>query len=119
MKIKRFLAFAMALLLAFSLGGCRNRGEDEPDVNPDITTKDELVLYHESTAVAPMLMSLAEEYSAATGKSAAPHTADLISDLKAFNVLTDSFYNAKRLVTERRSRLSSLPTVMLRFFHKD
>ena len=84
MKIKRFLAFAMALLLAFSLGGCRNRGEDEPDVNPDITTKDELVLYHESTALAPMLMSLAEEYSAATGKKITPKLAgnDFLGEMK-------------------------------------
>ncbi len=68
MKIKRLLAFAMAAVLCFSLVGCMNRGNDDSESKPEVTPEDELVIYHNSTELAPMLMSLAEEYSSATGK---------------------------------------------------
>lgn len=69
MKIKRFLSLVLSLLLVLSLSGCRNREEPEdPNSVPEVSGEDELVLYHNSTALAPMLMSLTEEYSKATGK---------------------------------------------------
>lgn len=59
----------LSLLLVLSLSGCRNREEPEdPNSVPEVSGEDELVLYHNSTALAPMLMSLTEEYSKATGK---------------------------------------------------
>ena len=84
MQIKRFLAFALAAVLLFSFTGCRNRGEENPEVNPDAEAKDELVLYHQNTALAPMLMSLAEEYFAATGKKITPKLAgnDFLGEMK-------------------------------------
>ncbi|MBR3609923.1 MAG: extracellular solute-binding protein [Oscillospiraceae bacterium] len=84
MQIKRFLALIMAAVLAFSLGGCGNRGEDEPAPETEVTEKDELVLYHQSTAIAPMLMSIAEEYSSATGKKITPKLAgnDFLGEMK-------------------------------------
>ena len=69
MKIKRFLSLVLSLLLVLSLSGCGNREEPEdPNSVPEVSGEDELVLYHNSTALAPMLMSLTEEYSKATGK---------------------------------------------------
>lgn len=59
----------LALVLMLGFTGCMNRNNnqnDEPE--PGITEEDELVIYHNSTGLAPMLMALAEEYSAATGK---------------------------------------------------
>ena len=64
MKIKPFLSLIVALSLIFSLSGCRNRGEEEnPNSLPETPAEEELVIYHNSTELAPMLMSLAEEYS--------------------------------------------------------
>lgn len=69
MKIKKFLSLVLSLLLVLSLSGCGNREEPEdPNSVPEVSGEDELVLYHNSTALAPMLMSLTEEYSKATGK---------------------------------------------------
>lgn len=69
MKIKRFLSFVLAAVLVLSLTGCMNRNEQEdPEQTPEITEDDELVIYHNSTALSPMLMALTEEYSSATGK---------------------------------------------------
>lgn len=85
MQIKRFLAFAMAAVLCFSLSGCMNRDNDEPESKPEITGEDELVLYHNSTELAPMLMALAEEYSSATGKKITAKLAgnDFLSEMKS------------------------------------
>lgn len=69
MKIKRILSFVLAAAILFSLTGCRNRGEyEDPNSEPEVSAEDELVLYHNSTELAPMLMALTEEYSKATGK---------------------------------------------------
>ena len=69
MKIKRFLSLILSLLLVFGFSGCRNdEGNEDPNSVPEISEEDELVLYHNSTALAPMLMTLTEEYSKATGK---------------------------------------------------
>ncbi len=66
MFIKRIFSILLAFLLIISFTGCMNRDDDE---NPsDITGQDELVIYHNSTDLAPMLMALTEEYSKATGK---------------------------------------------------
>ena len=69
MKIKRILSFVLAALILFGFSGCMNRGENEdPNSTPEISEEDELVLYHNSTELAPMLMAITEEYSAKTGK---------------------------------------------------
>ncbi len=69
MKIKRLLSLILAASLLFALGGCMKREEDPDAGNPPETNEeDELVLYHDNTALAPMLMSLAEKYSSETGK---------------------------------------------------
>lgn len=84
MQIKRLFAFAMAAVLLFSFAGCRNREENKPEEPPELTHNDELVLYHKNTALAPMLISLAEEYSAATGKKITPKLAgsDFFGEMK-------------------------------------
>ena len=78
----------LALSLLFSLSGCRNRGEEEnPNSIPETPAEEELVIYHNSTELAPMLMSLAEEYSSATGKkvSAKLGGSNFFEDMKSMN----------------------------------
>lgn len=59
----------LALVLMLGFTGCMNRNNNQNnEPEPGITEEDELVIYHNSTALSPMLMALAEEYSAATGK---------------------------------------------------
>jgi len=86
MKIKRILSLVLSLVLVLSLSGCRNRNEHEdPEQPPEISAEDELVLYHNSTALSPMLMALTEEYSSATGKKISAKLAgnDFFGEMKS------------------------------------
>lgn len=86
MIIKRILALFLGLALISGFGGCMNREENTEEPAPSqIEENDELVIYHNSTAVAPMLMSLAEEYSSATGKkvSAKLSGTDFFGEMKS------------------------------------
>lgn len=86
MKIKRIPALFLALTLMLTFGGCMNREENnEEPALPETAENDELVIYHNSTAVAPMLISLAEEYSSATGKkvSAKLSGTDFFGEMKS------------------------------------
>ena len=67
MKFKRILSLILALLLLLGFSGCRKKEEEQPLV-PEVTEEDELVIYHNSKSLSPMLISLTEEYSKATGK---------------------------------------------------
>ena len=69
MRKKRFFALVLALILIISFSGCRNRDDENNPGEPDITEDDRLVIYHNNTELAPMLMALAEEYSSKTGKN--------------------------------------------------
>ncbi len=70
---KRIFTLLMALLIAGAVSGCFGMGESSDDENQggsqsDIMPEDELVIYHNSSELAPGLMSLAEGYSSASGK---------------------------------------------------
>ena len=77
------MLLAFVMLLGFS--GCRNRNEEE--ILPGPTEEDELVIYHKNTELAPMLMSLTEEYSKATGKKVSAKLAgnDFLGEMKSQN----------------------------------
>lgn len=86
MKIKRILSLFLSLALISGFAGCMNREENTEEENPpEAVENDELVIYHNSTSVAPMLISLAEEYSAATGKkvSAKLSGSDFFGEMKS------------------------------------
>lgn len=69
MKIKKLLSLFLAAALVLSFGGCMKREENPDEENlPEVTEEDELVLYHNNTELAPMLMALTEKYSSETGK---------------------------------------------------
>ena len=70
MKIKRFLSLVLTLILVLNFSACRKNGaQNDQNITPELTPEDELVIYHNNTALAPMLISLTEEYSKATGKT--------------------------------------------------
>ena len=86
MFIKKALSILLALLIVLSFSGCGNRNDEEQnEPNPEITEEDELVIYHNNTNLAPMLMSLTEEYSKATGKkiSAKLSGNDFLGEMKS------------------------------------
>ena len=86
MFIKKALSLLLALLIVLSFSGCGNRNDEEQnEPNPEITEEDELVIYHNNTNLAPMLMSLTEEYSKATGKkiSAKLSGNDFLGEMKS------------------------------------
>ena len=85
MKIKRILSFLLAAVLLFGFSGCRNRTEDEEITpNPEMTENNELVIYHNSTSLSPMLMAITEKYSAETGKKVSSKLAgtDFLGEMK-------------------------------------
>ena len=86
MFIKKALSILLAAVLLFGFSGCRNKNEEE-QVPPEVNAEDELVLYHNNTDLAPMLMSLTEEYSKATGKkvSAKLSGTDFLGEVKSKN----------------------------------
>ena len=86
MFIKKALSALLAAALVISLSGCRNRKEEETPA-PEIMEQDELVIYHKNTDLAPMLMSLTEEYSKATGKKISAKLAgnDFMGEMKSQN----------------------------------
>ena len=85
MFIKKALSALLAAALVISLSGCRNRKEETPA--PEIMEQDELVIYHKNTDLVPMLMSLTEEYSKATGKKISAKLAgnDFMGEMKSQN----------------------------------
>ncbi len=87
MFIKKALSMLLAIVLLFGFSGCRNRNEEEQDPPSEVTAEDELVLYHNNTSLAPMLMSLTEEYSKATGKKISAKLAgnDFMGEIKSQN----------------------------------
>lgn len=85
MKIKRILSFLLAAVLLFGFSGCGNRTEDEENSpNPEMTENNELVIYHSSTSLSPMLMEITEKYSAETGKKVSSKLAgtDFLGEMK-------------------------------------
>ena len=86
MKLKRIFALILALLVLLGFSGCRNRNEEELPA-PEVTEEDELVIYHNSKSLAPMLMSITEEYSKATGKkvSAKLSGSDFLGEMQSKN----------------------------------
>ena len=87
MFIKKALSLLLAAVLVLSFSGCRNRNDEEENQNPEVTQQDELVIYHKNTDLAPMLMSLTEEYSKATGKKISAKLAgnDFLGEMKSQN----------------------------------
>ncbi|MBQ7873829.1 MAG: extracellular solute-binding protein [Oscillospiraceae bacterium] len=85
MQIKRILSFALVFALIFSFSGCMNRDEENPNSTPDVVPEDELVIYHNNTDLAPMLMALTEEYSSATGNKISAKLAgsDFLGEMKS------------------------------------
>lgn len=85
MFIKKALSLLLAAVLALSFSGCRNRNDEEETPVPEVTEQDELVIYHKNTELAPMLMSLTEEYSKATGKKVSAKLAgnDFLGEMKS------------------------------------
>ena len=84
MKIKRFLSLVLTLILVLNFSACRKNGaQNDQNITPELTPEDELVIYHNNTALAPMLISLTEEYSKATGKtvSAKPFSLAFLTEL--------------------------------------
>lgn len=75
----------MAAVFLFGFAGCRNRTEDEEMTpNTEITENNELVIYHNTTSLSPMLMALTEKYSAETGKKVSSKLAgtDFLGEMK-------------------------------------
>ena len=68
MQIRRIFCGLLAFFMVLSLSGCRNRDNEDQNSEPDIMEEDELVIYHNNTALSEGLIALTEEYSAATGK---------------------------------------------------
>ena len=89
MRIKQILSLAVAFALIFSFSGCMRRNENDQNQQNETnnTVEDELVIYHNNTELAPMLISLAEEYSAATGKKISAQLAgnDFFGEVKSKN----------------------------------
>ena len=87
MFIKKALSLLLAAVLALSFSGCRNRNDEEENLVPEVTEQDELVIYHKNTELAPMLMTLTEEYSKATGKKVSAKLAgnDFLGEMKSQN----------------------------------
>lgn len=85
MQIKRILSFALVFALIFSFSGCMNRNNEDQSSVPDISEEDELVIYHNNTDLAPMLMALTEEYSSATGNKISAKLAgnDFLGEMKS------------------------------------
>lgn len=84
MVIKKHLSLLLAILLVLGFAGCGNGEENNPS---DITEQDELVIYHNNTDLAPMLMAITEKYSAATGKKVSAKLAgtDFIGEIRSQN----------------------------------
>ncbi len=68
MQIRRIFCAVLVFAMVFSLSGCRNKEDENPNSTPEIMEEDELVIYHNNTALSEGLMALTEEYSKATGK---------------------------------------------------
>lgn len=85
MFIKKALSMLLAFVMLLGFSGCRNRNEEE--IIPGPAEEDELVIYHKNTELAPMLMSLTEEYSKATGKKVSAKLAgnDFLGEMKSQN----------------------------------
>ena len=85
MKIKQILSIILAFALLFSFSACRNRGEETPAPEPNVSEEDELVIYHNNTELAQPLISLAEKYSAATGTKVSAKLAgsDFMGEIKS------------------------------------
>lgn len=87
MFIKKALSILLAFVLLLGFSGCRNKNEEEQQNPPEVNAEDELVIYHNNTELAPMLMSLTEEYSKATGKKVSAKLAgtDFMGEVKSKN----------------------------------
>ncbi len=88
MKIKRILSLILAFALVLGFTGCMNRDENsDPNSTPEISEGDELVIYHSSTELAPMLMAITEEYSKTTGKKVSAKLAgnDFMGEMQSKN----------------------------------
>lgn len=83
MFIKKALSMLLVFAVLLGFSGCRNKNKEENIVPP--MEEDELVIYHQNTELAPMLMALTEEYSKATGKKVSAKLAgnDFLGEMKS------------------------------------
>lgn len=101
MQIKRIIAAALAFVMLFSLSGCMNKSEEEPNSDSDVMEEDELVIYHNNTELSEGLMALAEEYSRSTGKK-------VTSQLSSGGVFSEVESGGALFVVDTKNDLSGM-----------